>query len=93
MTAVDPGALADLLKDSPTNWGRWGPDDEIGALNYLTGDEVRAGAAQVRRGRPFTLGATLASDVGDPVFPGRWSPRKFMVADKAYAFSRNGPDR
>lgn len=83
MTAPDPDALADLLKDSPTNWGRWGPDDEVGALNYLTPDEVRAAAARVRRGQTFTLGATLASDRGDPVFPGRWPPRKYMVADKA----------
>ena len=27
----------ELLKDSPKNWGKWGPDDEVGALNYLTG--------------------------------------------------------
>jgi kynurenine formamidase len=83
VSKVNPRDLAALLKDSPTNWGRWGPDDEVGALNYLTADEVRAGVAQVRRGQTFTLGASLASDVGDPVFPGRWPPRKFMVADKA----------
>ena len=23
-----------LLKDSPKNWGKWGPDDEVGSLNY-----------------------------------------------------------
>jgi kynurenine formamidase len=80
---VNPKALAELLEGSPTNWGRWGPQDEVGALNYLTADEVRAGVAQVRRGQTFTLGSTLAGDVGDPVFPGRWPPRKFMVADKA----------
>jgi kynurenine formamidase len=80
---VSATALADLLKDCPSNWHRWGTDDEVGALNYLTDDEVRAGAALVRRGRPFTLGAELAGDVGDPVFPGRWPPRKFMVADKS----------
>jgi len=25
--------LTDLLKDSPSNWGKWGEDDEVGSLN------------------------------------------------------------
>jgi hypothetical protein len=29
---------SELLADSPTNWGKWGPDDEVGALNYLDAD-------------------------------------------------------
>lgn len=24
----------DFLTDSPQSWGRWGPDDEVGSLNY-----------------------------------------------------------
>jgi kynurenine formamidase len=83
VSAVAPDALARLLKDAPTNWGRWGPDDEVGALNHLTPDEARAGAANVRSGKTFALGATLAAESGDPVFPGRWPPRRFTVADKA----------
>jgi kynurenine formamidase len=83
MIPAGPGALARLLEGCPTNWGRWGADDEVGALNYLTADEVRAGLATVRDGRAFTLGAPLATDAGDPVFPGRWAPRHFVVADKA----------
>ncbi len=27
--------LTDLLKDSPSNWGKWGEDDEVGSLDYL----------------------------------------------------------
>jgi len=27
--------LTDLLKDSPSNWGKWGENDEVGSLNYL----------------------------------------------------------
>lgn len=83
MSSPDVDALARLLAGSPTKWGHWGPDDEIGALNYLTADEVRAGLATVRQGRVFTLGAPLATPAGDPVFPGRWAPRHFVVADKA----------
>ena len=83
MTPPAPSALAELLRGAPTRWGYWGPTDEVGALNYLGADEVRTGLATVRHGRVFTLGAALATPAGDPVFPGRWPPRHFMVADKA----------
>lgn len=83
MSGPDFESLARLLEGSPTKWGYWGPDDEIGALNYLTADEVRAGLATVRDGRVFPLGAPMADAAGDPVFPGRWAPRHFVVADKA----------
>lgn len=46
--------MHELLKDAPTNWGRWGPDDEVGALNFLTSDEVMRGIRSVRSGRVFT---------------------------------------
>jgi len=29
-------SLGELLDGCPKNWGRWGPDDEVGALNFLT---------------------------------------------------------
>jgi kynurenine formamidase len=83
MSATDNGALARLLAGSPSNWGRWGADDELGALNYLGPDELKAGMAAVRRHRSFTLGVPIASPAGDPVFPGRWAARHYMVADKA----------
>lgn len=79
----DKAALRQLLAKAPTNWGRWGGDDEIGALNFLTATEVKAGLAAVRHGRTFTLGSPVATETGDPVLPGRWPPRHFVVADKA----------
>ena len=32
--------MRDVLAGAPTNWGRWGPSDELGALNFLTQAEV-----------------------------------------------------
>ncbi|GAA1299283.1 cyclase family protein [Streptomyces javensis] len=32
------------------NWGRWGEDDEIGTLNFVGPEQVRAAAGLVRRG-------------------------------------------
>ena len=44
-------AFTELLKDAPNNWGRWGADDEIGALNFLTSEEVLRGARAIRSGK------------------------------------------
>ena len=38
-----------------TNWGRWGADDERGALNYVTPDVRRRAAGCVRQGKTFSL--------------------------------------
>lgn len=35
---------ASVPSELPSNWGRWGEDDERGTLNLIT-DEVRARAA------------------------------------------------
>ena len=83
MNPTDTKALSRLLSGAPRNWGRWGAADEVGALNYLTADEVKAGVSSVRHHRTFTLGVPVATPAGDAVFPGRWPARHYMVADKA----------
>lgn len=43
------------MDDFPTNWGRWGDRDELGAVNLVT-DEARArGAAEARTGRTVSI--------------------------------------
>lgn len=57
--------------DLPINWGRWGDDDELGALNLIT-DGVRARAAeQVRTGRSVSLAMPIdpASMMSGPFSP------------------------
>jgi len=41
------------------NWGRWGPDDELGTLNHITPDVRRAAAALVSEGRTVSLSRPL----------------------------------
>jgi hypothetical protein len=41
------------------NWGRWGPDDEIGTLNYITPERIAAAARLVTAGKVFALGIPL----------------------------------
>jgi hypothetical protein len=38
------------LFERVSNWGRWGPDDERGALNYLTPERVASAARLVQSG-------------------------------------------
>jgi kynurenine formamidase len=63
------------------NWGRWGPDDERGTLNFVTPDVVKAAMGSVRSGRSFALAIPLSSDgpqIG--MIPGRINPLKTMLA-------------
>jgi kynurenine formamidase len=41
--------------ESVKNWGRWGPDDQLGTLNLITRDRIRAAAGLVRSGRRVSL--------------------------------------
>jgi kynurenine formamidase len=45
----------DRLFESLKNWGRWGPDDERGTLNYIQPEHIRAAAALVRTGRSVSM--------------------------------------
>ena len=43
------------------NWGRWGPDDERGALNLLTAERTAMAAKGVRTGRTISCALDLAT--------------------------------
>lgn len=42
-----------------SNWGEFGPDDQLGRLNLLTAEKVRQAAAEVRTGQRFCLSLPL----------------------------------
>ena len=44
---------------SVRNWGRWGPDDEIGTLNYITPESIAAACRLATTGKVFSLGIPL----------------------------------
>ncbi|NNE73191.1 MAG: cyclase family protein [Acidimicrobiales bacterium] len=44
------------------NWGRWGDDDRLGTLNFLTDEVVRAAATEVQTGRRISLATPLESN-------------------------------
>src|SRR5918993_495000 len=37
------------------NWGKWGPDDEIGTLNYTSPEDIIAATKLVKKGKVISL--------------------------------------
>jgi kynurenine formamidase len=62
------------------NWGKWGPDDEIGTLHYITPAKMIEAAALVRQGKALSL--ALPFDLNGPQTGrfGRVNPIHQMVA-------------
>lgn len=72
LTFPEPLSLEafNALFESVKNWGRWGPEDQLGTLNYLTPERVAAAASLVRSGRRVSL----AMDVNTVAGPDNPSP-------------------
>lgn len=60
---LSAAALDDLVAQC-SNWGRWGPDDQRGALNFLRPEHVRRAAALVRDGVTVSCALPLATTPG-----------------------------
>lgn len=82
---------ADLTRDLPKNWGRWGAEDEVGSLNFLTRAEVLRGIQSVRQGKTFTLQIQMGNPKGDPVWPGRNQAQRINVMDHGHYLCGKGP--
>lgn len=63
------------------NWGRWGADDQLGTLNLITPEAVRAAAATVKRGAVFPLGVDFSADLIWPADNFRRNPIHVMTVD------------
>ena len=84
-------SVEDLLRDAPSNWGKWGDDDELGSLNYLTPAEVLRGVQHIRSGNVFTLQRLIGDPKGDPVWPGRTPAIRTMIMDESIWDSPDAP--
>ena len=51
LTRKDMSAAAEKYK----NWGKWGPNDEIGTLNFTSADDIIAAAQLVKKGKVISL--------------------------------------
>ncbi|SAI61638.1 Putative cyclase [Bordetella trematum] len=58
-----------------SNWGDFGPDDQLGRLNLLTPEQVLKGAREIRAGKTFCLSLPLDLPGGNVLNPRRHPPQ------------------
>jgi kynurenine formamidase len=54
----------DELFERLSNWGRWGPDDDRGTLNYIRPEHIQTAARLVRTGRSVSLSLPVNTVAG-----------------------------
>ena len=57
-----------------SNWGDFGPDDQVGRMNLITPEVRLAGAREIAEGRAFCLSLPLDYPGGNELFPLRKAP-------------------
>ena len=69
------------LAERYRNWGKWGPDDELGTINYISEAKILEAARLVRKGKVFSLALPL--DASGPMTGayGRVNPVHVMLQD------------
>ncbi|QYJ21181.1 cyclase family protein [Achromobacter sp. ES-001] len=69
-----------------SNWGDFGPDDQLGRLNLITEEQVLKGAREIRAGKTFCLSLPLDLPGGNVLNPRRHPPQlsPTRLADTPY---------
>jgi kynurenine formamidase len=74
--------MADVIRDTGkrcSNWGKWGAEDELGTLNYITPELVVRSSRLVKRGVTFSLAIPLDSSGPQINQPRRFNPIHRMI--------------
>ena len=68
MTKTSPAHVSkaefEKLFQTVCNWGRWGPDDEKGTLNYIQPEHIQRAAGLVRKGRSVSMAVPINKTAG-----------------------------
>jgi len=75
-----PDAQVEAAIRRLSNWGRWGAEDELGTVNFITPAKRVEAAALIRRGQVFSLAIPLDERGPQPPFERRLNPRHLMLA-------------
>ena len=65
------------------NWGKWGAEDQLGTLNYITPEKIVETAKLVKRGKVFSLAIPFDDKGPQTGAFGRFNPIHFMLQDGA----------
>jgi kynurenine formamidase len=74
--------MADIVHETCAkyrNWGKWGPDDELGTLNYITPEMIVRATRLARRGVTFSLSIPLDNTGPQVNQPRRFNPIHRMI--------------
>lgn len=80
--AADKLCPDDRPANWPSNWGKWGPNDEIGTLNYITPEVMKDAAKLIKQGKVISLAIDNTPAVS-PVWPGRKGLIRYLNSDGA----------
>jgi len=72
-----------LVGEGPNNWGRWGKEDERGALNLLTPEVVLAATQVCKTGVVYNLGLPIQMSGSGPLFAYRGTPQRLTLTNQA----------
>ena len=75
--------------DRYCNWGKWGEDDQVGTLNYITPEMVVAASRLVRRGKVISLAIDFGDSGPQQGFLRRFNPMTFMLRDGDDVYARS----
>jgi kynurenine formamidase len=74
--------MADVIREAGIryrNWGKWGADDELGTLNYITPEIIVKATRLARRGVTFSLAIPFDSQGPQINQPRRFNPIHRMI--------------
>lgn len=63
-----------------SNWGRWGPDDQLGTVNLITAEKIREAAALVKAGKSISLSMPYDDHGPQTGYLGRSNPQLYQLA-------------
>jgi kynurenine formamidase len=76
--------LSDEVQSEECQYSKWGADDQIGAANYVTPEQVRLAASLVKKGESHALGIVI--EPGMPAYPPRYTQLQVVQPGQQFDF-------
>lgn len=70
----------EAMAERTKNWGKWGPEDQVGTLNYVTAEDVQGASKLIRKGKSFSLAIDFGQSGPQEGWGGRFNPIHTMLA-------------